>query len=78
MRDIFAVLSQKEAELKKLQSDIEKLQAEIETLRAAALLLVEEHDGSATSASDASVTVMREGAPHKEARVAAGGLRQFP
>jgi hypothetical protein len=71
MRDIFVVLSEKEAELKKLQ-------VEIETLRAAARLLSDETDNSRkTSSADSVLSVVREPGT-KEQRVASGGLKQFP
>jgi hypothetical protein len=68
MRDIFVVLGEKEAELKKLQT-------EIETLRAAARLLTDEADRGRKTA-DGGLAVVGENS--KEARVAAGGLKQFP
>lgn len=69
MRDIFVVLGEKEAELKKLQS-------EIETLRAAARLLSDESDKGRKTADGGLAVVSDNG---KEARVAAaGGLKQFP
>jgi|GraSoiStandDraft_43_1057313.scaffolds.fasta_scaffold671176_1 hypothetical protein len=71
MRDIFVVLGEKEAELKKLQS-------EIETLRAAARLLTDENESPRRATTDAMLSVVGEGASPREARVAAGGLKQFP
>ena len=70
MRDIFVVISEKEAELKKLQ-------LEIETLRAAARLLTDEADTGRKTQAEGNLAVVGE-APHKEARMAAGGLKQFP
>jgi len=72
MRDIFVVLSEKEAELKRLQN-------EIELLRGAARLLSEEGEIARRSAAspDKAFAVVGD-APQREARTAAGGLKQFP
>jgi len=72
MRDIFVVLSKKEAELKRLQS-------EIELLRNAARLLAEEGEIAKRVAAvpEKGLAVVGD-VPQREARTAAAGLKQFP
>lgn len=72
MRDIFVVLAEKEAELKRLQG-------EIELLRSAARLLAEEGETAkrVPPATEKGLAVVGD-APQREARTAAAGLKQFP
>ena len=72
MRDIFVVLADKEAQLKRLQS-------EIDLLRSAARLLAEGSEGANPAATepDKPFAVVAD-APQRQARTAAGGIKQFP
>ena len=70
MRDIFVVLADKEAQLKRLQS-------EIELLRSAARLLAGEGDEAHSIAEPESGLAIVAEAPQRQ-RTAAGGIKQFP
>ena len=72
MKDIFGVLADKEAQLKRLQS-------EIDLLRSAARLLADDDEVAKRISIESEKTLSVVGnAPQREARTAAGGLKQFP
>ena len=72
MRDIFVVLAEKEAQLKRLQSDID-------LLRSAARMLADGDQGAdrIVRGPDNGLAVVAE-APQRQARTAASGIKQFP
>lgn len=72
MRDIFVVLADKEAQLKRLQS-------EIDLLRNAARLLADSDQGANGTAGepDSGLAIVAEN-PQRQTRAAAGGIKQFP